>query len=320
MTEVLPDMDPTRPAEVNPLRILEAFHDFHITNMFGSPALINRLAGYGEPRGVRLPYLRRVISAGAPVPAKVLERFSAMLPSEAQIFTPYGATECLPVSSIGSVEILGETRLLTEQGKGVCVGRPVPGLTVKIIRITDGPILSWNDSIELKPGDIGEIAVKGVNATAMYHERPEATQMAKIQDRQNGGFYHRMGDVGYIDESGRIWFCGRKSHRVITSQGPMFTIPCEAVFNAHPSVYRTALIGVKKEGVMEPVICVELDPSAQRQPKSEIQSQLLAIAAKHSHTQSIKTFLFHPRFPVDIRHNAKIFREKLALWAGKQSL
>ena len=318
MTEILPDMDPTRPAEVNPIRILEAFHDFPISNMFGSPALINRLAGYGEPRGIQLSTLRRVISAGAPVPAKVLERFSKMLPSGVQIFTPYGATECLPVSSIGSAEILGETRHLTELGKGVCVGRAVPGLTAKIMRITDDPILTWNGSLELKPGEIGEIAVKGINATAQYFERPEATQMAKIQDRQNGGFYHRMGDVGYLDESGRLWFCGRKSHRIITQNGPMFTIPCEAVFNTHPAVYRTALVGVKIRGEVQPVICVELNASGNPQAKGEIVNQLLALAQKHPHTQAIKNFLFHPRFPVDIRHNAKIFREKLAVWAGKQ--
>jgi acyl-CoA synthetase (AMP-forming)/AMP-acid ligase II len=127
MTSVLPEMDFTRPALVDPRKIITAIQTFEITSMFGSPALINRVSLYGREHGIKLPSLQRVISAGAPVPATVLERFAAMLDAPAQIFTPYGATEALPVCSIGSAEILGETRALTEQGQGVCVGRPVAG-------------------------------------------------------------------------------------------------------------------------------------------------------------------------------------------------
>jgi olefin beta-lactone synthetase len=318
MTAILPDMDPTLPAQVDAAKIVEAIENFGVTNMFGSPALIGRVGRYGESRGVKLATIRRAISAGAPVPAKALERFVSILPPGAQVFTPYGATECLPVASIGSDEILKETRFQTDWGKGVCVGKPVPGLTVRIIRIADEPISAWNDSLFEKPGEIGEIVVQAPHATASYFNRPEATALAKIPDPMSGGFYHRMGDVGYLDERGRIWFCGRKSQRVVTARGVHFTIPCEAVFNAHPGIYRTALVGVRRGNEMEPVICVEMEEGARGVGLEKLRSQLRDRGAKQPHTQAIKTFLLHPGFPVDIRHNAKIFREKLAVWASRQ--
>jgi len=317
MTEVLPEMDFTRPAQADPVKLVAAIERFRVTNMFGSPALINRLGRHGEAHGVKLPTLRRAISAGAPVPAKVLARFAAMLPPGAQVFTPYGATECLPVASIGSDEILGETRAETEQGKGVCVGRPVPGLTVKIIRITDEPIAAWSDDLELPRGETGEIAVSAPQASPTYFNREPSTTLAKIP-LPGGGFLHRMGDVGYLDERGRIWFCGRKSHRVVTAAGTLFSIPCEAIFNTHPAVFRSALVGVPCGGDVEPVICIELESDARGRDQAKLREELLALGAKFPHTRAIRTVLFHPAFPVDIRHNAKIFREKLAVWAAKQ--
>jgi acyl-coenzyme A synthetase/AMP-(fatty) acid ligase len=316
MTSVLPEMDPTRPAQVDPRRIIDTVTHFGVTNLFGSPALIRRVGSYGAANGVRLPSLRRVISAGAPVPASAVERFRAMLPDGPQVHTPYGATEALPVCSIGSDEILGETRHRTAQGGGVCVGRPVAGMTVKVIRISDEPVATWSDDLEVATGEIGEITVRGPVVTRAYYNRPEATAQAKIPDTAGGGPYHRMGDLGYLDERGRVWFCGRKSQRVVTPQGTFYTVPCEGVFNAHPAVYRTALVGVVRAGVTEPVLCVEREKGTQL--VSDLRQELLAIGAAHAHTKAIRTVLFHPAFPVDIRHNAKIFREKLAVWAARR--
>lgn len=316
MTAIIPDMDATRPAHVDPGKIIEAVENFGVTNMFGSPALINRVGRYGVNHGVNLPSLRRVISAGAPVPAVVLERFSRLLDASAEIFTPYGATESLPVASIGSKEILGDTRARTDQGYGVCVGRPVDGLRLEIIRISDQPIPTWSDGLRLAVGEVGEIVVQGPQVTASYFNRAESTALAKIADPQSGGFFHRMGDLGYRDPQGRIWFCGRKSHRVITAAGTLFTIPCEAVFNTHPQVFRSALVGLGPAGAQTPVLCVELEAAAKAADQQRLRQELLDIGAKFPHTQGIKTLLFHPAFPVDIRHNAKIFREKLAVWAA----
>ena len=316
MTAVIPEMDFTRPGSVDPQKIISAITSHKVTTMFGSPALINRVGRSGAEQGIKLPTLQRVISAGAPVPAVVMERFSQMLAEGVEIFTPYGATESLPVCSIGSREILGETRVITENGGGVCIGRPVDSIRVELIRISDEPITVWDDDLRVAPGQVGEIVVQGPQVTRGYFQRPEANLLSKISDPQ-GGFFHRMGDLGRQDETGRLWFCGRKSHRVESVHGPLFTIPVEAVFNTHPAVYRSALVGIGPKGSQQPVICIELEQGISTS-QEQLRSELLNIAASHPHTREISTILFHPAFPVDIRHNAKIFREKLAVWAEKQ--
>jgi len=198
----------------------------------------------------------------------------------------------------------------------VCVGRPVDGMHVRVIRISDDPVPLWNDDIALPPGAVGEIAVQGPVVTRSYYNRPESTVLAKIAD-SGGGPWHRMGDLGYLDEKGRLWFCGRKSQRVTTREQTFFTVACEGVFNAHPAVARSALVGVRREGEVLPVLCVERNVNAHIADE-ELRGELLALGAARPHTRAISTILFHKSFPVDIRHNAKIFREKLASWASGQ--
>ncbi len=317
MTAVIPEMDATKPGLVNPMNIIEAVRDQNVTNTFGSPALLNRVGRYGVEHKIKLPTLKRVFSAGAPVAPAVLERFSKMLEADARIYTPYGATEALPVAAIECREILGETRFEAEMGGGYCVGLPMERVEVRIIRISDEPIAKWSDELLVAQGEVGEIVVKGPNVTREYFNRPDLTALAKIRDVA-GGIYHRMGDLGRFDERGRLWFCGRKSHRVTTTTGDMYTIPCEAVFNVHPKVFRTALVGIGERGKQKPVLCVELEKSESSADHKKITNELLLLGAAHPHTQNIRTILFHHSFPVDIRHNAKIGREKLAHWAAKR--
>jgi acyl-CoA synthetase (AMP-forming)/AMP-acid ligase II len=316
ITAVLPQMDPTKPAHVDARKIVEAIDAFGVTNLFGSPSLIQRVGRYGVLHSVKLPSLRRVVSAGAPVAASAVERFRLLLADGVQVYTPYGATEALPVCSIGSDEILGETRARTAEGAGVCVGRPVEGVRVRVIRISDEPVAAWGDGLEAPRGEVGEIVVQGPVVTRSYFNRPAATELAKIADPA-GGFWHRMGDLGYLDEKGRVWFCGRKSQRVTTPERTYYTIPCEGVFNAHKAVHRTALVGVARNGATEPVLCVEPEKDVSI-PRATLREELLALGAAQPHTKPIQTILFHKNFPVDVRHNAKIFREKLAVWAGKK--
>ena len=318
MAIVIPDMDPTRPAHVDPRKIIEAIQDFGITNMFGSPALIDRVGRYGQERGVKLPTLRRVIAAGAPMPPAVLARFCTMLSPETQVHTGYGATEAMPVSSMGSHEILNHTRYDTDAGKGVCVGKPVDGMRVSVIPITDSPIPWWDDSLTLPQGEVGEIAVKGPVATRSYYQQESATRLAKIHEKGQEDFWHRMGDLGSLDEQGRLWFLGRKFHRVITPSRTHFTIACEGLFNTHPKVFRTALTGVKIGGVVHPILCVELEKHSKKADREGIRRELLELGATKPHTKEIKTILFHHGFPVDIRHNAKIYRDRLGVWASRK--
>ncbi len=319
MTSVVPDMDFTRPAHVDPQTIFDAVESCNVTTMFGSPALLNRVGRWGVKHHKKLPGVRRVLSAGAPVSTQILECFSQLLDDNVQIYTPYGATESLPVSSIGSLEVLRETHLATTKGKGICVGRPVDELEVKIIGISDSPIKHWGAELEIPTGQIGEIIVKGPQVTAQYFNRQNSTDLAKIKDGI-GGFYHRMGDAGYFDKQGRLWFCGRVCHRVMTEDEVLFSVNCEGVFDVHPKVFRTALVGVLMEGQTQPVLCVETEAGLSEIDQQQITDDVLEMAKAFEHTRSIQTVLFHSGFPVDIRHNAKIGREKLALWAQKKLL
>jgi len=202
MASIVPDMDFTRPGSVDPVKIFSAIEKYKVTTMFGSPALLNRVGRYGQQQNKKLPGMKRILSAGAPVPAKVIKRITGMLNDGVQVFTPYGATESLPVSSIGSDEVLGSTCRKTEKGRGICVGFPIENIDLKIINISDDPITGWHDDLMLDRHIIGEIAVKGPQVTKAYYARQQATEMAKIIDPA-GGFYHRMGDTGYLDEQSR---------------------------------------------------------------------------------------------------------------------
>jgi len=313
VTSIIPDMDPTRPARANPRRLLQAIERFGVTQLFGSPALVAVLARHG----VHLPTVQRVLSAGAPVPPEVVARMRELLPPDAQLWTPYGATECLPVSVIEGRE-LQATREATERGAGTCVGRPVPPNEVRIIRIDDGAIDAWSDGLLVTPGHVGEITVAGPTATDAYFRRDSATALSKIRERHDDGserIVHRMGDLGWIDADGRLWFCGRKTQRVVVdATTTLCTEQVEPVFNTHPRVKRTALVGVGAPGAQVPVLCYELiDARAQA---GDIEAELRHIGEGFVHTAKVQHFLRHPGFPVDIRHNAKIGREKLAAWAA----
>jgi acyl-CoA synthetase (AMP-forming)/AMP-acid ligase II len=195
----------------------------------------------------------------------------------------------------------------------VCVGRPLPGIDVRIIAISDGPIASWGEVRQLPEGEIGEICVRGQIVTREYFRRPQQTALAKVA--AGASIWHRMGDVGYFDERGRLWFCGRKAHRVTAHAGVLFTIPIEQIFNQHQAVYRSALVGVGEPGRQRPVLCVEKEPDQRSYPDGRLIAELRDIGRSHELTRGVETFLIHPRFPVDVRHNAKIFREQLATWA-----
>jgi len=316
LTSIIPDMDPTRPAKADPRKLHDAIRRFGVTQLFGSPALMRVLAQHGEA----LPTLQRVTSAGAPVPPDVVSTMRRLLPEDAQFWTPYGATECLPVAVIEARE-LETTREATEGGAGTCVGRPVAANTVRIIRILDDAISFWRDDYVVGPGVIGEITVAGPSATDEYFARPEATRMAKIRERVSAReerIVHRMGDLGYFDAEGRLWFCGRKGHRVDTASGLMTTEQSEPIFNTHRRVARTALVGVGARGMQAPVLCVELKDGVPDSEWVHVQAELERMAMRDPKTARIHHFLRHPGFPVDIRHNAKIGREKLAEWAKAQ--
>jgi acyl-CoA synthetase (AMP-forming)/AMP-acid ligase II len=319
VTTIFPDMDFSRPAQVDPRNIVEAIRDWHATQSFGSPAMWRRVAQYCQARGIRLPTLRRVISAGAPVAPDLLAQIKGCIAVDGDVHTPYGATEALPVSSITASEVLAETQHRWAQGGGTCIGRALPCIESKVIEINDRPLSCLRDIVETPTNQIGELIVCGPLVTSRYFKCRESNAMAKIADGSR--VWHRMGDAVYLDNDGRLWFCGRIAHRVRTPHGTMFTIPCEAIFNQHSSVYRSALVGVGDPPYQRPVIVVETHPW--KMPKSSqerraLVNELANIALAHRLTESICDFLVRRSLPVDTRHNAKILRGTLALWAARQ--
>jgi acyl-CoA synthetase (AMP-forming)/AMP-acid ligase II len=305
LTTIVPEIDPSRPAGVDPAKIVQAILQENVTNSFGSPTLWFKIAGYCADHAITLPSLRRVLCAGAPVPAALWRYSSAFLP-HGRLHSPYGATEALPVASISSDEIDPASV------RGACVGRPLPGIAVKVIAMVDTPIATLAETRELPAGQIGEIIVRGPVVTKTYDALPEATAAAKISDGAN--VWHRMGDCAYLDPAGRLWFCGRKAERVETATGPLFTEPCEQVFRAHPRVTRCALIGLGEPGRQRPALAVEARPK-NAADRDAFARELRALAQSRPHTARIKQFFVHPQFPVDTRHNAKIHRLALSKWA-----
>ncbi len=315
MSCVIPDMNPSHPARVDPAKLVEAIRDHQVTSTFGSPAIWKRVASYCIKHKIELPSLRRVLIAGAPVPGPVIEGLHQALSPTADVHTPYGATESLPVASISGREVLSQTIDKTRHGGGTCVGKPLAGAMVRVIKITDAAIENWSDDLCVPHGEIGEICVQGAFVTKQYYGQDEATKLSKIAD--GSAIWHRIGDVGYQDEKGRLWFCGRKSHRVDMGSRMLFADQCEAVFNEHNRVSRTALVGVGHRGRQSPVLIVEFE--AGRVPSgSDLQKifgELKAIGRENELTREITVFLQHPSLPVDVRHNAKINREELTEWA-----
>jgi len=375
MTTIVPEIDPRRPAQVDPAKIVQAILQEDVTNSFGSPTLWLKIKRHCVAHGIRLPSLRRILCAGAPVPAELWDDTARWLPN-GQLHSPYGATEALPICSVSSDEIEGlkkEAAALRRSGsvcdrdaspnetvcdcRGACVGKPLPGITVKIVEIVDGPIASLVEARELLRGQVGEIIVGGPNVTQHYDALPEATARAKVAvadrsiwrsvvaaaseqvcdgatvdtpptsgvpNKNSLRLLHRMGDCGYLDKDGRLWFCGRVAERVRTANGvTLYTEPCEQVFRAHPQVARCALIGLgagggkSRDGVQTPALVVQ--PRLPKTTKAEqaiLARELRQLALAHAHTAQIERFYFHPDFPVDVRHNAKIHRLTLARWAA----
>jgi acyl-CoA synthetase (AMP-forming)/AMP-acid ligase II len=318
VTTVIPDMDPTRPAEVDPEKILKIANDCQVTQAFGSPAMWRQVGGYCAKHGKRIPTLRRVFSAGAPVPPPVIADMKKTIADDGELFTPYGATESLPVASISGSEVLDETAAKTNAGAGTCVGRRFSGIDWQVIRPVDGPIVNIDDAEPLAVGEVGELIVRGVVVTTEYVSRTQYNATSKIRDADR--FWHRMGDLGYFDESERFWFCGRKAHLVTTPSGPMYPVCCEAMFNIHPAVRRTALVGVGSVGQQRPVLVIEPEDysNANADQGRQLIEELSKIALADPITEKIETFLLSEALPVDIRHNSKIFREKLAIWAAEK--
>jgi acyl-coenzyme A synthetase/AMP-(fatty) acid ligase len=311
LTTYMPRMDFSKPGDVDPTRIIELTDAFHPDLMFGSPALLDRVGRHGEATGDTLDGIKLVLSAGAPVRPHIQQRILDMVPEGTVVATPYGATEALPVATIDSSE------LADLDGVGICVGRPVPGVDVTLIPIVDEPVSDVADVSEVLPGSFGEIVVRGPNVSIEYVERPIDMAMTKLS--WDGRVAHRMGDLGRFDDEGRLWFGGRRSHRIHAAGGDIPTVPVESLVDQHPAVARSALVGIGQPGEQRLVVCVELEPGY----SDDVLDEILSFIDEHPEAaavgaEGVERLLSHRGFPTDVRHNSKIDRPALAVWAGKR--
>jgi acyl-CoA synthetase (AMP-forming)/AMP-acid ligase II len=306
LTTIVPELDPRRPAAVDPAKIVQAIVQEKVTTSFGSPTLWRRIFDHCLAHGLTLPTLRRVLCAGAAVPASLWTDAARVLPNGI-LCSPYGATEALPVATVSSAEVEFRPEW------GALLGRPLPANQVRIIALSENSLASLDEARELPYGATGEIIVAGPTVTKAYDQLPAATARAKIH-APDGTVWHRMGDAGRFDDSGRLWFCGRIAERVETAAGVVHTEPVEQVFRGHPHVVRCALVGLGPRGRQEPAIVIQ--PAATARAGAHFARELRDLATRHPPTAMIRKFFFHPAFPVDVRHNAKIHRLTLAQWAA----
>lgn len=305
MTSVIPDMDPTAPAKVDPKKIIRNIIENQVTFVAGSPAIWDKVGKYCLKHNIQFGSVKYVVMFGAPVRAEIHQMYKKILPF-GDTYTPYGATECLPVSLISGSEVLGKL------GVGTCIGLAAPGVEIKIIKTSDIP---ESCLIEQATMQIGEIVVAGKQVTLSYFEMSEETKKSKIYMGQK--IWHRMGDLGYLDQNQNLWFLGRKSHRVEGSLRTYYPMEMEAPFNKHHLIKRSALISLSLNQEIIPALVIErLDGQTEFDPG--FLREVWELGQRTEATQAIKHFFLHPKFPVDVRHNIKIDRLELSGWAQTQ--
>lgn len=318
-TCVVPRLDPSRPARCDPASIASALIDHRCTYSFGSPAIWSRVARHATDRNASFPSLRSIWIAGAPVAPTLVAALRSRVAQGGDVHTPYGATECLPLTSISGAD-LADVRALVESGGGSCVGRAAPGAEIALAPVDDGPCQRWPGA--RSRGEYGEICARGPVVTRAYVDDDRANDLSKIPDASSDP-WHRTGDVGWIDDEDRLWIVGRKAHRVETKCGAAYPVPTENVCDLHPSVRRSALVGVGPRGAQRAVLVVEAEDGAARGAVNEARLAAELAAWRRDRQQpvgpnvpvEIADTLFRADFPVDVRHNAKIRREVLADWA-----
>lgn len=302
VTSVLPLVDFKRIADVDPATIVQQVRDWRVTTIGGSPAYLAPIARWCRERGETLDTVRGVVAGGAPVPAALLALLREVCPgARGNIQVLYGSTEAEPVSQIEADEVLGETAALTAAGRGNCVGRPGDDVELRVVRARAGP---WQleggwEAVALPAGEVGEVLVTGAHVQKDYWNDPEAGRANKVTG-PDGRIWHRMGDLAWLDERGRVWLVGRLGEAVETPRGPLYPIQVEEVARAAPGVRDAALLGRDRQALL--AIVAEGDPAR------AAEAARAGCAARGLVVDEVRVL---DAIPKDPRHNAKIDRAAL---------
>ncbi|WP_307807525.1 alpha/beta fold hydrolase [Naasia sp. SYSU D00948] len=303
-----PDMDVTSPATLTAAAVADAVAAVQGTAVFLSPAAVRNVVATADAltpeQRTALTGVRTVLSAGAPVARELLEGIAALLPN-ATPSTPYGATEGLLLTA-ADLDLL---RAADAGAEGVCVGVPVEGVRVRIAALDETGAATGT------PGDAagitGEIVVSAPHVRDGY-DRLWLTQREADWRDPDGSRWHRMGDVGHLDEQGRLWVEGRLVHVLVTADGVVTPVGREQRIGALAGIARAGLAGVGPRGTQQPVAVVETDPPARR---PRLADAALAARVRAAAGIPLAAVLVVPRLPTDIRHNSKVDRTRLSHWA-----
>jgi acyl-coenzyme A synthetase/AMP-(fatty) acid ligase/pimeloyl-ACP methyl ester carboxylesterase len=307
MASAVPDIDVTKPGELDASRLAAAVRAVRATLVWASPASLQNVVETAGVLGVGqladLRSVRLLMSAGAPVPAQLLRDVLALMPS-AEAHTPYGMTEVLPVADIDLVGLDA-----AGAGEGICVGRPVPGAVVAISALDASGAATGEPTDE--PGVTGEILVSAPWAKDGY-DRLWATQSRASRDAGR----HRTGDVGHLDDAGRLWVQGRLAHVVTTADGPVTPVGVEQRVQDLPGVRAAACAGVGPAGAQVVVVVVVPDPAPGR--RDVLAGPALTAQVREAAGVPVAAVLVRRELPVDVRHNSKIDRAELSRWATER--
>jgi acyl-CoA synthetase (AMP-forming)/AMP-acid ligase II len=306
ITSVVPTMDFRRVADVRGDLVVDQMRAHRVTTATASPPFFDRVAAaIGRTSGAR-PRLRRLVTGGAPVSDAQLEAWAAAFP-DAEIVVAYGSTEAEPVAHLTAEERRHAKSARHPRAPGYCMGRPVPLVRTRLVRITRGPIVlgaaGWGEW-DVPEGEIGELVVAGRHVCRGYYRNPEADRENKIV-ADDGEIWHRMGDTGYFD-GGSFWLVGRV-HSTMRRDGrdvhPQLLE--QAAGAAHPAVRQAAAVGLSDHALGERVILVVHATTADG-VAAAIRG---AIDAAGLVVDDVR--LWPEPLPVDPRHNSKIVYAEL---------
>ncbi|TRW47492.1 alpha/beta fold hydrolase [Georgenia yuyongxinii] len=319
-TSATPDMDVTAPATLTARALADAADAIDAYAVFCSPsALANVVRTGGDlTAGQReaLGRVRLVLSAGAPISSARLAQVGEVMPAAAA-HTPYGMTEVLPLTDVSLEEVQAAeadaaARRVAGAGGGSCVGSPVAGTQLRIVPLDEVGAATGAPTEE--PGVTGEVLVTAPHLKDRY-DRLWATQ----DHSATWPGWHRTGDVGHLDAAGRLWIEGRLSHVIVTADGVVTPVQVENDVLGVRGVSRAAAVGVGPVGTQQLVVVVETDPAVHagaRRPPA-LAPAGLARAVRAAVRRPVAAVLRVPQVPTDVRHNSKVERGRLALWAAK---
>jgi len=288
-TSVIPEGDLRRPGAIAPGPVLEQVERNGVQRITASPALVERLVGGamrgGELRGVR------IVTGGGPVFPDLVGQ--ATVVTRAPLIAVYGSTEAEPIAHVSSEEI-GDVELAAMRGgAGLLAGAPVQATTVRIVPMAIGDDAAigglLSGSTPVPPGTRGEIVVSGRHVVPGYlHGRGDAETKIRLA----GVTWHRTGDVGYLDERGRLWLLGRVAATLGDARGELHPFAVECAARLIVPGRRTVLAGHR----CERILLVEGSLTA-------VEREALANGLRWA---TLDRILDGTKIPLDRRHNSKV--------------